>query len=113
MSKKNEPIYSKNKFGINKFDFDSIENKVNNKDEQSKIRYLMLKLSIAAILVMIVSFYFKDENGLAGGFAVFFGVLSVILLILFLIILANPKKAIKDECFKVYKKNTYNRKSTP
>lgn len=41
MSKKNEPIYSKNKFGINKFDFDSIENKVNNKDEQSKIRYLM------------------------------------------------------------------------
>ena len=43
----------------------------------------MLKLSIAAILVMIVSFYFKDENGLAGGFAVFFGVLSVILLILF------------------------------
>jgi hypothetical protein len=107
MSKKSEPIYTKTKFGINKFDFDSIENKVNNKDEQSKIRYLMLKLSIAAILVMIVSFYFKDENGLAGGFAVFFGVLSVILLILFLIILANPKKAIKDECFKVYKKNIH------
>jgi hypothetical protein len=72
MNKKSESIYSKTKFGINKFDFDSIENKANNKDEQSKIRYLMLKLSISTILVMIISFYFKDENGLVGGFAVFF-----------------------------------------
>ena len=107
MNKKSESIYSKTKFGINKFDFDSIENKANNKDEQSKIRYLMLKLSISTILVMIISFYFKDENGLVGGFAVFFGVISVILLILFLIILVNPKKAIKDECFKEYKKNIH------
>jgi hypothetical protein len=33
MNKKSESIYSKTKFGINKFDFDSIENKANNKDE--------------------------------------------------------------------------------
>ena len=113
MNKKSESIYSKTKFGINKFDFDSIENKANNKDEQSKIRYLMLKLSISTILVMIISFYFKDENGLVGGFAVFFGVISVILLILFLIILVNPKKAIKDECFKEYKKNIHIIENSP
>ena len=45
MNKKSESIYSKTKFGINKFDFDSIENNANNKDEQSKIRYLIEELN--------------------------------------------------------------------
>lgn len=105
MSTKNEQFFSKTKFGINKFDFNHVEKTANNKSEQSKIRYLMLKLSIATILVMSISFYFKDENGLVGGFAIFFGILATILLVMFLVFLINPKKAIKDKYFKEYKNN--------